>query len=1548
VRKGFIIGWVLIIFVLLFLKSGSVCWAAVTGGTSTANAPQITSALTEIAVSGGQVGKGGQNYFKFIPSTTGTYVITTSPTTVDTEATMDSTITHTYESDYNGGLQFYLTANLTVGHAYYLFVYGYNYSPASCTLSITGGGLQGIDHAPTISITNPTANLRYKDAQTVSISGSINDVDGDNVTVSATVNGKSVSTTVGGGSGTWTLTWDTTSIIEDTYKDILFTADDGLGATGTATYTGNIVVDKTLPRVNTLSPADNAGNVVSTANLVITFSENIAIGTGNITLKTSGGTTVKTIAVTDSTKVTGGGTDTITINPSTTLAGDYYVLIDATAFKDLAGNSYPGINGSTDWNFTTAGVSAPTVTGLSPADNAVNVGVNDNLVLNFSKNVVVGTGKITIKTLGGTLVESIAVTDAAIVSGSGTNIITINPVTTLAGETGYYVLIDAAAFKDTIGNSYDGITSSTDWNFTTIETTAPTVNSFIPANNATAAKMFDNLVINFSEVVRIGAGNITIKKTADDSAVETISVTDGSKVTGDGTSTITIAPATYLRSGTGYYVEIDSGAFRDIAGNKYIGISGSDGWNFTTADANAPWVFDFSPANNDKNVGVNANLIIQFSENVVAGTGYITIKKTLDDTTEEAIAAADTIKVTGGGSDRITINPAATLAENTGYYIVITPTAFHDPAGNNYAGISDKTVWNFTTADTTPPTVTIITTSPNPTNVSPIPVTITFSEAVTGFDVGDIMVSNGTKGTLSGTGTTYTLNITPSAQGEVKVNIAAGVAQDMAGNGNTAALQLSRIYDIQGPSVTISSSAANPTNVSPIPVTITFSEAVFDFTENDITVGNGATSNFKGNGTAYTVDITPSGSTVTLDAAAGVAHDAAGNGNTAASRLNLTYNGMTTMTITSSNYPVLTESGLDGGSITVTLTGTAFVTSRQPNFTLVNCPAGLTITGITNINSARNQCVINLAFNGSMTTDINNFHITVGGSEINNGGSGLTSNDLTIVDDLNPNKHYINPGGSDGGNESYLRNFLTAGNFRGDLTTTWNHAELILGKGISGIHSDLWFYYPGLTGDGGLIPTNTPIDRAELVFKVKSINGDKYTPRRIKIYTIPDSGPDRPFFGTADGLRSGLNFLYRDNRPGRKVPWKDGAKDISAAVTDTIELNDTCEYLPYAFEENGELLIKVDVTKALRAWAANPDKNQGWYIMSEGEGNTGDNLSLYGTTAANISDRPYLRVIYADNGTDLTPPAAVGINISSLKTQSQQITLNWTNPPSDVTGMRIVRKYGVTPSGPEDGIVIVDKSATAGAGESYIDNYGLVNGRTYYYAFFAYDSFRNYSPKSYIALNPEAWTSALAEPNSFNATAASTSVSLTWAIDASNKASNFEIMRSDDGGTNWNRVSLLPVSQTTYQDNGLQPNTSHQYRLRAVNPYTLDSQGNPANFSTWVFSNPNPVTTLNAPIAPANLFWSVISSSEVQLRWDEVAGQTYRIEILDETGALLRSEAATVDIQAADPKVFQYSVMRLTVNTGYRFRVVAINGAGENAAETEVIKTAADPKPIFF
>ena len=285
---------------------------------------------------------------------------------------------------------------------------------------------------------------------------------------------------------------------------------------------------------------------------MLTFSEVVDVESGNIVIyKTSDNSVVETIDVT-SNQVTGSGTSQITVNPSNDFSPstEYYIKIDATAFDDPNGNSYVGINDKISLSFTTSGdVIAPILVSSSPADDAIAVANNSNIVLTFSEAVDVESGNIVIyKTSDDSVVETIDVTSNQ-VTGTGTSEITINPTDVLESLTEYYIKIDATAFDDSSGNSYVGISNTTSLSFTTEDTAGPTLTSSLPADNATLIATDSNIILNFSEAVDVETGYIVIYKTSDDSVIETIDVTSN-QVTGSGTTQITINPTKDLALST--------------------------------------------------------------------------------------------------------------------------------------------------------------------------------------------------------------------------------------------------------------------------------------------------------------------------------------------------------------------------------------------------------------------------------------------------------------------------------------------------------------------------------------------------------------------------------------------------------------------------------------------------------------------------------------------------------------------------------------------------------------------------------------------------------------------------------------------------------------------------------------------------------------------------------------------------------------------------------------------------------------------------------------
>ncbi len=151
------------------------------------------------------------------------------------------------------------------------------------------------------------------------------------------------------------------------------------------------------------------------------------------------------------------------------------------------------------------------------------------------------------------------------------------------------------------------------------------------------------------------------------------------------------------------------------------------------------------------------------------------------------------------------------------------------------------------------PSVTITSTFPSLTNVSPIPITVRFNEEVYNFEATDIVITNDTKGTFAASsGSTYTIDVTPTDQGKMDVDIAADVAWDLAGNYNTAAEQFSITYDSVAPTLTSVSIASNNANTALVKVDNTI---ILSFTSNE-TIQADPTVIFTSGGVAVTGAVT--------------------------------------------------------------------------------------------------------------------------------------------------------------------------------------------------------------------------------------------------------------------------------------------------------------------------------------------------------------------------------------------------------------------------------------------------------------------------------------------------------------------------------------------------------------------------------------------------------------------------------------------------------------------------------------------------------------------
>ena len=137
--------------------------------------------------------------------------------------------------------------------------------------------------------------------------------------------------------------------------NVTATVTDAAGNSSTDASSNEITFDNQAPTLTSSTPGDGVVRVRADHDLTFTFNEDIAVGTGHITLADLTDNTNIQIDVTDHNQVSVHGA-VLTLNPTNNLGyGDNYELrIDAGAIHDLAGNSFAGITNTNPLDFKTS------------------------------------------------------------------------------------------------------------------------------------------------------------------------------------------------------------------------------------------------------------------------------------------------------------------------------------------------------------------------------------------------------------------------------------------------------------------------------------------------------------------------------------------------------------------------------------------------------------------------------------------------------------------------------------------------------------------------------------------------------------------------------------------------------------------------------------------------------------------------------------------------------------------------------------------------------------------------------------------------------------------------------------------------------------------------------------------------------------------------------------------------------------------------------------------------------------------------------------------
>lgn len=158
-----------------------------------------------------------------------------------------------------------------------------------------------------------------------------------------------------------------------------------------------------------------------------------------------------------------------------------------------------------------------------------------------------------------------------------------------------------------------------------------------------------------------------------------------------------------------------------------------------------------------------------------------------------------------------------------------------------------------------------------------------------------------------------------------------------------------------------------------------------------------------------------------------------------------------------------------------------------------------------------------------------------------------------------------------------------------------------------------------------------------------------------------------------------------------------------------------------------------------------------------------------------------------------------------------------------------------------------------------------------------------------------------------------TEIDLSW--DAAAGAATYTVQRAPHGSSSWSTISS-GSAVTSYDDTALEPSTSYDYRVMAV-----DAGGSGSFSATRTASTPD--------VAPGKVtgLSGTGGSSEVMLTWQAAAGATaYEVD-----RSSTSSSTGFIPV-ATGLKTASYTDKSVSPSTQYWYEVIASNGAGSAAA----------------
>lgn len=635
----------------------------------------------------------------------------------------------------------------------------------------------------------------------------------------------------------------------------------------------------------------------------------------SVTVKTADGTaqviTVTMKGTNDAAVIAGATTAPLTeSNVAQTATGQLTITDVDSTLAFVAQTNVAGDNGYGKFTLTTAGKWTYVM------DNAHDeFAVGKSYTDSFTVSAVDGTTKVVTVTIKGT-------EDAAFISGTST-----------------------------VNLKEDDTAQTTGGTLTVVDVDSAVVSAFIAQTNV--AKTYGTFSIDANGVwsyVMNGAHNefvagktytdsITVKSTTGLSQVITVNIAgtnDAAVIGGVNTASLTESNAVQTATGTLTISDVDSAA----SFVAQTAVSGNNGYGKFSLTAAGVWTYSMNTAHDEFLLGK----VYTDSFTVAAADGTTQVVTVSITGTNDA-PTLSYVDTGISNTDTITRNPLMTVSSleaaatweyqvDGGAWVAGTGNTFNMVEGQHTYNVRQTDSLNNVSAITSK-TVTLDTMAPNAAGVTlNADSGVSNSDGVTNNGNFTVALSNDTSNWQyttnggatwnNGTGASFALGAGTYAANGVQVQ-----AFDKAGNSSVSKYASGVTVDTSAPTVAVSIGNSSLQFGQSTTVNFKFSEAVYGFDRNDVSVSGGSLSNISGSGNSYTATFTAGSS----------------------------YNSSSFVSVASSSYTDLAGNGGNSGS-----TGSFRV---GPNVQSLACSMSLYVSGYGHGSNFDRQGFISLGINGN-------------------------------------------------------------------------------------------------------------------------------------------------------------------------------------------------------------------------------------------------------------------------------------------------------------------------------------------------------------------------------------------------------------------------------------------------------------------------------------------------------------------------------------------------------------------------------------------------------